>query len=73
MSCRQYEDPQEPVATEAVVKQMHGNHTMFTRRRTQMYPEYWRELARKDPRRGRWMERMAELGVLETPVKAPSL
>ena len=55
------------------MKQMHGNHTVFTRHRTQMYPEYWRELARKDPRRGQWMQRMAELGVLETPTEAPSL
>ena len=73
LPCTQYEDPQEPVATEAVVKQMRGNHAMFTRNRKQMYPLYWRELARKDPRRGQWMDRMAELGVLETPMEAPSL
>lgn len=55
------------------MKQMQGNHAMFSRHRKQMYPEYWRELARKDPRRKQWIDRMAELGVLETPVEAPSL
>lgn len=65
-----YEDPQQPVATEAIVRQMQGNHTIFSRHRQQMYPKYWRELATKDARRGMWMARMAELGVLETPIPA---
>ena len=65
-----YEDPQQPVATEAIVRQMQGNHSIFSRHRQQMYPKYWRELAKKDARRGMWMARMAELGVLETPIPA---
>lgn len=65
-----YEDPQEPVATEAIVRQMQSNHRIFSRYRQQMYPEFWRGLAQSSARRAGWMARMAELRVLETPVLA---
>ena len=61
-----YEDPDIPAATTAFVDQMRGNHELFTSKGRQTYGQYWR--SSKDARHQRWLARLAELDVLETPV-----
>ena len=60
-----YEDPDTPAATAAFVEQMRGNHALFTGKRRQMYGAHWR--SPKDARHQRWLARLSELDVLETP------
>ncbi len=60
-----YEEPDTPEATEKVQEQMHGNHKMFARKGRNMYGDHWRSI--DDPRHQRWLRRLDELGVLETP------
>ena len=60
-----YEDPDTPAATAAFVEQMRGNHAFFTGKRRQMYGADWR--SPKDARHQRWLARLSELDVLETP------
>lgn len=60
-----YEDPDTPAATAAFVDQMRGNHGFFTGKGRQMYGQHWR--SSKDKRHQRWLARLAELDVLETP------
>ena len=62
-----YEDPESPQSTEAVLSQMRGNHQIFTCKRHQMYGDHWRSLA--GPRHQRWLRRLDELGVLDTPIE----
>ena len=62
-----YEDPETPAATEAVVAQMRGNHQIFAGRKRRMYGDHWRSLPGK--RRQRWLRRLDELGVLDTPTE----
>ena len=60
-----YEDPQTPEATEWVVDAMRANHRLFASKDRQMYGEHWRSV--DNPRHQRWLRRLAELDVLETP------
>jgi hypothetical protein len=60
-----YEDPDRPEAVAAIQKVMRSNHMLYARRGRQMYTDHWRAIA--DPRHQRWIGRMAELGILETP------
>ncbi len=60
-----YEDPENPEATAAVQQVMRGNHSIYAKLGRQMYPEYYR--SNSDPRHQRWVRRLAELGLLETP------
>ena len=60
-----YEDPDTPAATEAVVHQMRGNHQLYSGLGRTMYGPHWRSAA--DARHRRWLARLAELDVLETP------
>ena len=60
-----YEDPEGPEATQAVVQQMQGNHKMFSGLGRPMYGPHWRSI--EQPRHQRWLRRLDELGVLETP------
>jgi hypothetical protein len=60
-----YEDPRTPPATAAVVETMKGNHDYYAQRGHCMYTEFWRSV--DDPRHKRWIKRLDELGVLETP------
>lgn len=63
-----YEDPDTAAATEAIVDQMHGNQKHFSGLGQPMYGSYWRGIA--DARHQRWLARLDELGVLETPAAA---
>ena len=66
-----YEDPDTPDAAEAITAQMKGNHAIYSQRGRRMYGDYWR--SRPGPRHQRWLRRLDELGVLETPPEpAPS-
>jgi ectoine hydroxylase-related dioxygenase (phytanoyl-CoA dioxygenase family) len=60
-----YEDPDRPEAVTAIQKVMRSNHQLYARNGRQMYTNYWRSVA--DTRHQRWIGRMAELGILETP------
>lgn len=63
-----YEDPQNPAAIAGVRANFKGSHKRHSERwygGHAMYPKYWRSL--DNPRHKRWVRRMAELGILETP------
>ena len=60
-----YEDPQTPAATTQVQQAMQGNQKMYAGLGHKMYGEHWRSV--DDPRHQRWLRRLDELGVLETP------
>ncbi|MCY3760061.1 MAG: phytanoyl-CoA dioxygenase family protein [Gemmatimonadetes bacterium] len=62
-----YEDPETPAAAGAVVSQMRGNHQIFAGRKRRMYGDHWRSLPGR--RRQRWLRRLDELGVLDTPTE----
>ena len=60
-----YEDPDTSEAAEALVHQMRGNHQLFESKGRAMYGAHWRAIS--DRRHQRWLSRLAELDVLETP------
>ena len=60
-----YEDPDTPEATEYIQDQMRRNHEIFAGMGRRMYGDYWRSV--EEPRHQRWIQRLAELDVLETP------
>lgn len=60
-----YADPRGPVEVEAFTAQMRMNHRAATAAGLSMYPAAWREAA--DPRQRRWVQRLAELKVLDAP------
>ena len=60
-----YEDPTTPEATQALVQQMRGNHGLFTGKGRPMYGPHWRAV--DNARHQGWLQRLAELDVLETP------
>ena len=60
-----YEDPVTAAATAAIQEQMVGNHSVFSKSGKKMYPDYWRLI--DSPRHRRYVERMRELNILETP------
>jgi len=59
-----YEDPDTPGATKAIVSQMKGNHSIYSKCGRRMYGEHWRSI--QEPRHQRWLRRLDELEVLET-------
>jgi hypothetical protein len=60
-----YEDPQTPAATEQVEIAMRGNQKMYAGMGRRMYGEHWRSI--DNPRHQRWLRRLDDLEVLETP------
>lgn len=60
-----YEDPTTTGATTAIQAQMRGNHQHFAKLGRRMYGDHWR--ASRHSEHQRWLRRLDELGVLETP------
>ena len=63
-----YEDPQVPAALKGIQANFSGIHHRHSQRSYgghAVYPKYWRSL--DNPRHQRWVRRMDELGILETP------
>jgi hypothetical protein len=60
-----YDDPQTPEAEAEIKKIMTGNHSLYSSQGHRMYTDFYR--SNPDPRHQRWVRRLDELGVLETP------
>lgn len=64
-----YADPDTPEAVETFCAQMANNHQSSTKQGRQFYTKYWRSV--DHPRHRSWIQRMDELGVLDTPGVPP--
>ena len=60
-----YDDPQTTEAEAEIKRIMTGNHTLYSSQGHRMYTDFYR--SNPDPRHQRWVRRLDELGVLETP------
>ena len=60
-----YEDPDTPETTAHVQNQMRLNHEFYASVGRRMYGDHWRSV--DEPRHQRWIRRLAEMDVLETP------
>lgn len=60
-----YDDPQTPEAEAEIQRIMTTNHSLYASQSRRMYTDFYR--SNPDPRHQRWVRRLDQLGVLDTP------